>query len=214
MTMRVLTSVSTIPADVRRAQLFRHRVAMIPNTRVFLMANALGLPRLWHMAIGHSLTAFVEGMDAKPNAPITQRLDTAMQNTRIVLGRAGQTLVERVMPDVALLALAIEDDSVHVASVGATRAYIYRGGTPRRLTPRQDDAGGVLVETPVRAHMKLEPSDIILAGSVSAFSSHAVSRITQILTADRDASPSTLANVLTEPAAKSGVGAGAIVVRL
>lgn len=178
------------------------------------MASALGMPRLWHMGIKTSLDAFMDGLYAEENAPITARLDAGMHNARMVLVQACQALVERIAPDVSMLALAIEDDAVHVVSVGATRAYIYRGGVPRRLTSRDDTAAGILVESPVRSRMPIEAGDIILAGSVSAFSTHAVSRITTILTADRDATPSTLASVLTEPAGKSGVGAAAVVVRL
>ncbi|MBK8172169.1 MAG: hypothetical protein IPK60_17750 [Sandaracinaceae bacterium] len=212
--MRVLSSFSAVPAEVGRGQLFRQRVVSVPNERIFVIASALGMPRLWHVGNQTALGAFVESLAKTQNAPIRDRLDVAMHVARSALVQACQILVERIAPDVAMLAMAIEDDGVHVSSVGAARAYIYRGGVPQRLTPRSDDVGGILVEAPVRSHMPLEPGDIILAGSVSAFSQHAVARITAILTADRETTPSTLANVLTEPAAKSGVGAAAVVIRL
>ena len=131
-----------------------------------------------------------------------------------MLADACECLVEKQVPDVVLLALLVDAGVLHVLSAGAGRVYVQRAGTPQRLTPREDPRDGLLFAAATRSSISLEPGDLVLAGSVSAFSVRGVARLAAVLDEDAKTSPEVLVSVLTEPAALAGVGAAAIAMRV
>ena len=63
-------------------------------------------------------------------------------------------------------------------------------------------------------HVPVEPGDLVMMGSVSAFSMRAISQVVSVLAADPKTAASVIASVLTDPAGQAGVGAAAVVVRI
>ena len=60
----------------------------------------------------------------------------------------------------------------------------------------------------------LEPADIILFGSTTAFSKSSTAKVAAVLGKDQGVPLSVLADLLTEPAERAGRGAAAIVLRV
>lgn len=136
------------------------------------------------------------------------------EQARAALASACENLVERTLPDAAFAALIVEHGELHVVSAGPIRAYLHRKGKPQRLTPREEPAGGVLRSAVSHCHVTLEPGDLVMMGSVSAFSMRAISQVVSVLSSDPKTAPSVIASVLTDPAGQAGVGAAAAVVRV
>ena len=110
--------------------------------------------------------------------------------------------------------MLLEHGALHVVTAGAGRVYVQRAGTPKRLTPREDVREGLLEAQATQSSLPLEPGDLILAGSVSAFSIRAVARLAALLEADTTAAPAVLVDILVEPAALAGIGAAAAAIRV
>ena len=212
--MRTDSHQSVARARVRTGELARHQIAKLEGGRAWIVAGGLGLPRLWGYGTTHALDAYAKSLEGARGRPATERLDGALAASRRALVAACECLVEKQVPDVVLLALLVDAGTLHVLSAGASRVYVQRGGTPQRLTPREDPRDGLLFAEATRSSMALEPGDLILAGSVSAFSVRGVARLAAVLEEDLRASPSVLVSVLTEPAALAGVGAAAIALRV
>lgn len=199
---------------MRTGELARHQIAKLEGGRAWVVVGGLGLPRLWGYGTTHALTGFVTALDAARERPATQRLDDALTAARAALADACDCLVEKQVPDVVLLGLLIDAGTLHVLSAGAGRVYVQRAGAPQRLTPREDPRDGLLFADATRCSLALEPGDLVLAGSVSAFSVRGVARLAAVLEQDPHAAPAVLVSVLTEPAALAGVGAAAIALRV
>ena len=60
----------------------------------------------------------------------------------------------------------------------------------------------------------LEPGDLVLAGSATAFSVRAIAQVVTVLSEDARTGPAVIASLLTEPAGQAGAGAAAAVVRV
>src|SRR5690606_25241288 len=110
--------------------------------------------------------------------------------------------------------LLFDQGELHVVSAGPVRAYLHRKGKPQRLTPREEPTGGVLRSAVSHCSISLEPGDLVMLGSVSAFSMRAISQVVTVLQSDPKTSPSVIASVLTDPAGQAGVGAAAAVLRI
>jgi len=179
---------------------------------MLVVVSAIGPPRLWSFACTtllnavrkHCLLAPTEDADA-----LARVLSVAHQ----ALGARSDLLIERTLPDAALLLAILDGDKVHCASAGSSRLYVHRNGESHRLTPRDAD-GSLLDGARVTVSMAIEPGDLVMAGSSSAFSDRAVNRIVSTLQTDPSTPVTVLAALLTEPAAQGGVGAAAIVARV
>jgi hypothetical protein len=100
-------------------------------------------------------------------------------------------------------------------AAGAGRVYLQRSGQPKRLTSREESSSaGLLRARPSVCSTPVEPGDLVLAGSVTAFSTSSIAKAISVLASDPDTSPAVLASLLTEPAASAGVGAAAVVLRV
>ncbi len=212
--MRTESHQSVARARVRTGELARHQIAKLEGGRAWVVLSGLGLPRLWDYGMRHTLAGYTKSLEAGRGRPAPERLDAALAAARIALADACDRIVEKQVPDVVLLALLVDAGTLHVLSAGAGRVYVQRAGTPQRLTPREDPRDGVLFAAATRSSLPLEPGDLVLAGSVSAFSVRAVARLAAVLEEDPRASPEVLVSVLTEPAALAGVGAAAIALRV
>lgn len=211
--MRAEGHISIAKAEVRGRELARHFVRRLANGKAWAASGALGRPRAWSYATQAALDGFERGLaeDGLRGAP---RLDAALRESRRELVGRVNDLIERDVPDATLIGLLLQDGDLHVVTAGPGRVYLHRKGEPQRLTPRDDPPVGLLEAKAATCTVRLDPGDLLMAGSVSAFSTRAIGRVASVLERDSNTPPSVLATLLTEPAAKAGVGAVAVVLRI
>jgi hypothetical protein len=160
------------------------------------------------------LEGFAVGLERQKAGSASQRIGGALEEARQQLTARCEALVEKKMPDATLLGLILDHGELHVACAGPGRVYLHRRGDPKRLTPREDEPEGLMRARPALCREMLEPGDVILAGTVSAFSMRAIGKLASVLESDPKAPTAVLASLLTEPAAKAGLGAAAIALRV
>ncbi len=205
---------SVAPAEVREGSLAKHAGERLGRA-TFALASATGQPRLWSFAHRAALRGFTHGMETGRALEGPSVLGHAFQQARRALAGAINGLVERNLPDVALLAVHVDRDGLHVMAVGDCRAYLHRGAkAPTRMTPRESDPQGLLEGEPTYVSVPAEPTDLVLAGSASAFSASAVGRAATALQSDPHLPPPVLAALLVEPAGRAGIGAVALALRI
>jgi len=213
--MRVVSHISTARTKVREGELSRHLGARLDGGKAFVVTTGLGLPRTWWLANQALVRGFEFGFrDAPPGKKKGDRLIAAADRARRELADVCEQLVEHALPDAAFAAVAIEDGTLQVVSAGPCRVYLHRTGKPQRLTPRDEPREGTLRARVTQCATTLEPGDLIMAGSVSAFSRRSIAQVVTVLQDDPRTEPPILASLLTEPAAQAGVGAAAIVIRV
>lgn len=213
--MRTDAHVSVVKTTVREGQIGRHTAARFEVGRVFAVATGLGSPRSWPYSLSALLSGIERGLDdTRGRLGGNERLLDVADRGRAALAAACDQLVERALPDVAMVALSVDGGELHVVSAGAVRVYLHRAGKPQRLTPRDEAVGGILRSRVAHCASALEPGDLVLAGSTTAFSIRAISQVVSVLQQDPHTPPSVLASVLTEPAGQAGVGAAAAVLRV
>lgn len=206
--------ISLARTDVRTGTLSRHVAQKFENGRVYAVATGLGMPRTWSISTGAAFEGLGRALDASRGAEPTERLRTALSGARTALAERCDQLVERHLPDATLVALMLAEGQLHVMSAGPGRVYIQRAGKPKRLTARDETSAGLLRARPTVCSTPVEPGDLVLAGSVTAFSTSSIAKAISVLGSDPETPPSVLASLLTEPAAKAGVGAAAVVLRV
>lgn len=212
--MRADCHISIARADVRDGALTRHVAKRFEGGRAYAVATGLGLPRTWGISTSAVLAGFEKGLEESKGADPSERLKRAISQARADLAEHCDRLVERLLPDATLVTLLLADGQLHVMSVGPGRVYVQRSGRPKRLTAREESNIGILRARPSVCSTPIEAGDLILAGSVTAFSMSSIAKAMSVLSADADTAPSVLASLLTEPAAKAGVGAAAVVARV
>lgn len=205
---------SIAPAEVRGHPLPRHGIGRYEGGRAFAVATGIGRPRGWSIARRHVLRGLGEGLAHSKSVSPAERLRMAITSARAALVDACNALVEREVPDAGIVALLLSGGAAHVAVVGDGRVYLHRQGRPQRLTPRDQRPEGLLDGEVIVAESALDPNDLLLLGSASAFSEAAISRVGGVLQTDAEAPPAALASLLTEPARKAGVGAAALAIRI
>lgn len=211
--MRCDGHLSVARAEVRGHDVTRHAGSSFQSGRAWAISAGLGPPRLWAYATGAALEGFGEGLETASGSG-GARADVALAAARARLAERCDALIERMIPDATLIGLVLEHGDLHVVSCGPGRVYLHRGGQARRLTMRDDMPDGLLRASPTRASTPLEPGDLVLAGSSSAFSQAAITKVSMVLEQDRTTPPSVIATLLTEPASQAGVGAAALVLRV
>ena len=213
--MRTEAHISVAKADIRSGQLTRHAARRMEAGRAFAVSTGLGLPRTWSLATASALDGFERHLSESGGAPGQARLGDAVSAARSALADTCDQLVERLLPDATLVALLFDAGQLHVMSVGPGRVYVQRDGQPKRLTARDDEEkAGLLRARPSVCSTEVSPGDLVLAGSLTAFSMSSIAKAMSVLSEDPKTQPAVLASLLTEPAAKAGVGAAAAVVRV
>jgi hypothetical protein len=215
--MRTQSHISVARAKVREGEITRHLGLRLEGGQVFLVASGLGLPRTWTIALEAVERGFATGLEESASFGKRVRADrlvAAADRVRRELAQSCDQLVERTLPDAAFAALSLDEGQLHVVSAGPCRVYLHRSGKPQRLTPRDEATDGALVARVTQCSTLLEPGDLVMAGSVSAFSMRAVAQVVTVLQDDPRTEPPILASLLTEPASQAGVGAAAVVIRL
>ena len=205
---------SIAPVEIRGRPIPRHGVARYEGGRAFAVATGIGRPRAWSIARKHVLAGLGEGLASASSLSPRDRLRAAVATARDTLIDACNQLVEREVPDAGLVALLLGGGAAHIAVVGGGRVYLQRRGKPQRLTPRDQPAEGLIEGEIALSEIMLDPNDLLLVGSASAFSEAAIHRIGAVLQSDASAPPAVLASLLTEPARKAGVGAAALAIRI
>jgi serine/threonine protein phosphatase PrpC len=203
--VKVDSHISRSKAKVGRGALHRHEAGRYEN--------GLGLPRTWRLTHQAVLEGFGEGL-TQSNHRGGDRLQDAYAYAREVLARRVNALIERSIPDTTFAGVLIDQGTLHVMSTGPARVYLHRRGRAQRLTQRDEELAGVLEGTATRTSVELEPEDVVLLGTGSAFSSKAVTKLASVLEADGRTPVAVLASLLTEPAGVAGAGAAAIVLRV
>lgn len=218
--MRTQSHISVARSKVREGEITRHCGLRLDGGKVFLVASGLGLPRTWPYVLDAVAHGFERGLDEAhekaggARRARADRLVAAADRVRRELAEACDRLVERGLPDAAFAAISVEDGELHVVSAGPCRVYLHRSGKPQRLTPREEPRDGALVARVTQCSTPLEPGDLVMAGSVSAFSMRSIAQVVTVLQDDPRTEPPILASLLTEPAAQAGVGAAAVVLRV
>lgn len=201
-------------ATLRGVSVTRHAVARFDGGRTFVATVGLGWPRLWSFATDAIVTGFGNGLAGAGSARGAARLRAAVKGARDRFIERCEALIERQLPDAAVIGLALDGGELHVHAVGPVRAYLHRKGESQRISPRDEADRGILDAPIAESSMWLDPGDLVIAGSVSAFSTNAVARVASVLKQDPGTAPNVIATLLTEPAEEAGVGAASIVVRI
>lgn len=220
--MRTEAHISITRTQVREGELSKHAGVRVEGGRAFAVASGMGWPRTWALSTAAILRGFELGAleTRSRSTPGTPQLSGAgralhcAERARASLAETCDRLVERQLPDASFVGVILEHGELHVVSAGSIRAYLHRKGKPQRLTPREEPAGGVLRSAVSHCSVTLEPNDLVMMGSVSAFSMRAISQVITVLGADPKTAPSVIASVLTDPAGQAGVGAAAAVLRV
>lgn len=177
------------------------------------MSTGLGPPRLWQKTTSVVLDAFEAAVETQRGGA-GALLREGLAEARRALVSYCETLIERQMPDATLLAMAFEGNQVHVLSVGPGRIYRHRRGQPERLTSRDTGTDGVLRGRSHAAVHSVDPKDLVIAGSASAFSTRSVGRVAAALESNPETKPAVLVSLLIEPPRRAGLGASALALRL
>lgn len=216
--MRVESHSSLQLAMVHDHAIARHGVAKLDAGRTFLLTTGIGQPRTWGFTREPLVAGFTQGLEEAAAMPPKERVRHAFGVARTRLVTCCNALIEQRVPDASLGALVLLEDAVHLISVGRVRAYLWRRGEHRRLTPDNENdpesAAGVLRGDPSHCQVPLEPRDLLMLGSTTAFSPAAVAKIAAVMQADAETPVSILATLMTEPAKASGAGAAAVVIRV
>ena len=206
---------SVVRTRVRLRELRRHGARRLDDGNSFVVASALGLPRLWHYTLAGVLDGFEQGFTRSHDGRASSMLYLGLQAAREALAARADALVERRAPDASIQCVTVQGDELHVLAAGPGRVYLHRGdGRPERLSPREAAAEGLLRGTPAWCSQPLLPGDLIMTGSLSAFSKDAVHQVGEVLRKDPQIPPRMVTNLLTEPAQKSGTGAVALAIRV
>jgi hypothetical protein len=213
--LRTESHISVARTHVREGELARHAGGRWEGGRAFAVVSGLGLPRTWWIANGAVLRGLDRGLEeSKVDRSGVERLVHACDRARAELAETCEGLVERSLPDAALAAVLFDQGEIHVVSAGPARVYLHRSGKPQRLTPREETSAGVLRARFSHCSAMLEPGDLVMAGSASAFSMKSIAQVVSVLQQDAKTPPSVLASLLTDPADQAGAGAAAIVMRV
>ncbi len=211
--MRMEAHVSVAPAKLGDRELPRHAAERLDAGRAFFVATAEGWPRLFGFLHATAGAGFEAGLRGDGALRGRERLRAAMSAARAAIYQAAESLIEREPHEVLLLGALVDGGELHVARAGALRAYLHRGGKTDRITPRDDPPGGLLGDSAWEGSVLLDPGDLVLLGTATAFSTQSVGKVSSVLAQDPSVPPSVIATLLTEPADRAGAGAAAVVLR-
>lgn len=210
--MRMEAHVSVAPTRLHGRELRRHSAERFDAGRAFFVTTARSWPRLFGLLRSSAEAGFEAGLK-NTNLRGRERLHAAMRSARRALSEAAGSLIEREPRDVSVLGALLDGAELHVHRAGGHRAYVHRHGKTERITPRDEPSDGLLGETLWEGSLLLDPGDLVLLGTSTAFSTRAVGKVASVLAQDPDVPPAVVATILTEPADRAGAGAAAIALR-
>lgn len=197
-------SAAVSPAKIMNGALRQHATRVI-DPEVVLIAAALGQPRLWEYLVRGALDGFEEGFARPHDGRMSTRLHQGALVSQQVLRRRVESLIERRPSDAALLALAREDDILHVLSAGALHVHTYQSGTLREVGPTDVQTEGLLKLTPTWTTETIAPGDLVIAGSPSAVSGAALHELRSLLVTGVAVPPRRIVERLSHAALEQGV---------
>jgi hypothetical protein len=210
--------VSLTKARIREASLSQHAIRVFPASEgaseTIVLATALSAPRLWGFMLDAALAGFEEGLSRPSDGRASSRLHQAFDGAQRRVRARAEGMIERRLPDVGLLALALDGKILHVLCLGPARAYLQRRRSIRRLSPRDDRAEGVLKAAPTWCAEETESGDLLMAGSLTAFSEQAMGPLRTQMEGGFALPARKVVEDLNKPAAAQGVGAAAFAFRL
>lgn len=205
---------ATHPTGVAQGELRQSDVRSFADGRVLSLASALGPPRLWGYGLDAVFAGIAEGLERPHDGRLITQLHQAFEGARQRLRSQVDALVERHRCDVGLALLALDASSLHVLCAGPVRAYLRRLDTVRRLTPNDDRSEGLL-KVPASAHTeRVEPGDLVVAGSLTAFCDESLQRLGTALAHDHLLPPHTVIELLNASAAGSRRGVSSLALRV
>jgi hypothetical protein len=211
--------VSITKARIREGLLRQHAIQIFPAgepgaSETIVLATALSAPRLWGFMLDAALAGFAEGLGRPSDGRASTRLHQAFDGAQRRVRARAEGLIERRPPDVGLLALGLDGKILHVLCLGPARAYLQRRRSIRRLSPRDDRAEGVLKAAPTWCAEETEPGDLLMAGSLTAFSEQALAPLRTQMESGFALPPRKIVEDLNKPAAAQGLGAAAFAFRV
>jgi hypothetical protein len=196
-------------ARVGSATLRQQDARLLDGEPVLVMALALAPPRIWGYMLDSTFDGFVEGYMRPHDGKVSTRIHQGLRVAQTVLRTRIDALLDRRGTDVALLALALDGDVLHLLTAGALRAYVHRQRNLRRLSAQAPVTDGVLKAEPIWCAEPIEQGDLVLAGSASLFHDENLERVRAACATDRLVAPSKVTALLTDADAGHGAVAAA-----
>ena len=213
--------ISLTKARIREGSLRQHALRIFPsgtepgaNSETIVIATALSAPRLWGFMLDAALEGFAEGLGRPTDGRASTRLHQAFDGAQRRVRTRAESLIERRIPDVGLLALALDGRILHVLCLGPARAYLHRRRSLRRLSPRDDRPEGLLKAAPTWCAEETEPGDLLMAGSLTAFHEQVLGPLRSQMESGYALAPRKIVEDLNKHAAAHGVGAAALAFRV
>ncbi len=217
---------ATEPAKVRNGELRNSGVRVYNRGQIVCLASGLGPPRLW----GYGLDAVFEGLDHELSADapeglasssrdtarfdLSARLHRALESATARLRTRVDSLVERQRCDVGVLLLTLSPGQLLVLSSGPMRAYLRRTEQVKRVNAREDRSEGLLKLRPAFYTERLEPGDLLIAGSQAAFGNESMDRVATALSREPKLPVDQMLELLNRSAVKNGQGVSSLALRL
>jgi hypothetical protein len=201
-------------ARVVQGALRQHELLTLAGGHTIVLLSAIGVPRLWGYALDSAARGFLEGFSRPHDGRASTQLHQGLDGAQRCLRTRVDALIERRVPDVSLLAVAVEDTKLHVLSVGPSRLYVRHPTTTRRLTPREDRAEGILKAGPAWCAEQAEKGALLFGGAHTAFLDHAQDSLARLVNVRTALEPEQVVNALNAQAVASGLGVAAFALRI
>jgi hypothetical protein len=201
-------------AKVVRGELRQHELFTLEGGNTLVLFSAFGLPRVWGYALDSATRGFLEGFSRPHDGKVSTKLYQALDGAQRTLKTRVDALIERRIPDVALLALALDGGKLHVLSVGPSRLYIRHPTTTRRLTPREDRAEGILKASPAWCAEHAERGALVFGGSHTAFLDSGKDSVNQLIDPRGALEPRHVVSTLNAQAVAKGLAVASFALRL
>jgi hypothetical protein len=202
------------PAQIGGGKLRQHALRALDDGRTLLLAMALGPPRLWEYLTRSALDGFVSGFERPHDGRASTRLHQGLLVAQQVVRERAESLIERRLPDVGLLALTLEGELLHVLRVGPLRAYVHRRTTVRCLGAMSDSPGGVLKNPPSWCAEPVSAGDLVFAASLSACGEPAIAAVRNVLNDRRATAPEEVVSLLSSAATGDGIACACLAFRV
>jgi hypothetical protein len=201
-------------AKVFRGALRQHELITFDGGNTVVLFSAFGVPRLWGYALDSAVRGFHEGFTRPHDGRTSTRLHQGLDGSQRVLRARVDALIERRVPDVGLLAVAVEGTKLHVLSAGPARVYIRHPTMTRRLTPKEERAEGMLKAGPAWCAEQAEVGALLFGGAHTAFLDSSRDTVARLMDARVPPDPRSVVAALNAQAVEKGLGVAAFAMRL